>query len=104
MDIVPEEIRQRTIEAGVLAENIRYKDHKLAKIEIAPALYQGMPKNRVPLQEADAISTVSLGIIRGNVKPSNLTDGGALSQTTPHSPPSRSNLIHVRRAVNRISV
>ena len=76
-----------------------YKDHRLTEIEIAPALYQGSSQNGLPLQEADAIkmapalygtvlektqgrtqeagaiSTVSLGVLRGNVKPSNLEDG-----------------------------
>ena len=79
MDVVPEEIRQREKAAGMSPENIRYKDHKLTEIEIAPALYHGMPNNGVPMQEAGAISTVSLGVLRGNVKPSNL-EGGALWQ------------------------
>ena len=75
-----------------------YKDHKLTEIEIAPALYSrtlegvqgstqeagaikmapalyGMDFNGSHTQEADTISTVSLGVLRGNVKPSNLKDG-----------------------------
>jgi hypothetical protein len=79
--------------------DVVYKDHRLTEIEIAPALYQGSSKNGLPLQEAgavkmapalystefgesqsrtqeaDAISTVSLGVLRGNVKPSHLENG-----------------------------
>ena len=79
MDVVTEEIRQRNATAGIQPEDVRYKDHKLTEIEIAPALFHGMPDNGVPMQNADAISTVSLGILRGNVKPS-AYDGAHLSQ------------------------
>ena len=75
-----------------------YKDHRLTEITIAPALYStefggnqsrtqeagaikmapalcGMDFNGSHTQEAGAISTVSLGVLRGNVKPSHLEDG-----------------------------
>ena len=57
-----------------------YKDHRLTEITIAPALYSTeFGGNQSRTQEAGAISTVSLGVLRGNVKPSNL-EGGALWQ------------------------
>ena len=57
-----------------------YKDHKLTEIEIAPALYGTvLEKTQGRTQEAGAISTVSLGVLRGNVKPSSY-DGAQLSQ------------------------
>ena len=101
LDIVPEALRAQI--AKERPEDVRYKDHKLTEIEIAPALYQGSSQNGLPLQEAGAIkmapalygtvlektqgrtqeagaiSTVSLGVLRGNVKPSNL-EGGHLQQ------------------------
>ena len=75
-----------------------YKDHRLTEITIAPALYStefggnqsrtqeagaikmapalcGMDFNGSHTQEAGAISTLSLGVLRGNVKPSHLEDG-----------------------------
>ena len=57
-----------------------YKDHRLTEITIAPALYSTeFGGNQSRTQEAGAISTVSLGVLRGNVKPSNL-EGGHLQQ------------------------
>lgn len=53
-----------------------YKDHRLTEITIAPALYSTeFGGNQSRTQEAGAISTVSLGVLRGNVKPSHLEDG-----------------------------
>ena len=60
-------------------EDIRYKDHKLTKIEIAPALYRNRPETGEITQPADAISEVTLGVLRGSVKPSGI-DGGTLFQ------------------------
>ena len=57
-----------------------YKDHKLTEIEIAPALYSRTLEGvQGSTQEAGAISTVSLGVLRGNVKPPSY-DGAHLSQ------------------------
>lgn len=61
------------------AGSVVYKDHKLTEIEIAPALYGMESENQSHTQETDAISTVSLGVLRGNVKPSSY-DGAHLSQ------------------------
>ena len=72
LDVLPE--------AGRSNENVTYKDHRLAEIEIAPALYRRvLGEAQGSAQEADAISTVSLGILRGDVKPS-AYDGAHLSQ------------------------
>ena len=60
-------------------EDARYKDHKLVKIEIAPALYRDRPDMGEISQPADAISEVTLGVLRGSVKPSGI-DGGMLYQ------------------------
>lgn len=72
LDVLPE--------TGRSNENVTYKDHRLAEIEIAPALYRRvLGEAQGSAQEADAISTVSLGILRGDVKPS-AYDGAHLSQ------------------------
>lgn len=60
-------------------EDLRYKDHALREIEIAPILYRGVvPENGVPTQTTEAISTISLDVLRDAVKPSRL-ENGALS-------------------------
>lgn len=93
LDIVPETTRMRTVAQGMKAENLRYKDHKVTKIEIAPALYRGT----YPTQQADAINEVTLGVLRQNVKPSIIenqtlyqTEGQHLGSTqvydTPNGP------------------
>ena len=53
-------------------EDVRYKDHKLTEIEIAPALYRDRPITGEIAQPADAINKVSLGVLRGAVKPSRI--------------------------------
>lgn len=78
LDVVTEEQRQRE-RAGERVENVRYKDHKLTEIEIAPALLSGYAQNGDSKQTADAISEVTLGVLRGSVKPSGI-DGGTLFQ------------------------
>ncbi len=78
LDVVTEEQRQRE-RAGERVENVRYKDHKLTEIEIAPALLSGYAQNGDSKQPADAISEVTLGVLRGSVKPSGI-DGGTLFQ------------------------
>ena len=70
LDVVTEEQRIREQKNNRIAtEDVRYKDHKLAEIEIAPALYHGWPQKGRAVQPADAISEVSLGVLRGSVKP-----------------------------------
>ena len=60
-------------------EDLRYKDHTLREIEIAPVLYRGVgSENGGPTQTTRAIDKVSLGVLRNAVKPSRL-EGGALS-------------------------
>ena len=73
LDVVTEEQRTREQENNRDAnEDIRYKDHKLSEIEIAPALYRGLSTSGVATQPADAISKISLGVLRGSVKPSTI--------------------------------
>ena len=60
---------------GTVLEKTQGRTQEAGAIKMAPALYHGMPNNGVPMQEAGAISTVSLGVLWGNVKPSNLEDG-----------------------------
>ena len=60
-------------------EDLRYKDHTLREIEIAPILYRGVgSENGGPTQTTRAIDKVSLGVLRNAVKPSRL-EGGALT-------------------------
>lgn len=60
--------------------DVVYKDHRLSEIEIAPALYRRvLDESQGSAQPAGTISTVSLGVLRGNVKPSSY-DGVHLSQ------------------------
>ncbi len=80
LDVVTEEQRTREQENNRDAnEDIRYKDHKLSEIEIAPALYHGWPQKGRAVQPANAISEFSLGVLRGSVKPSRI-EHGALYQ------------------------
>ena len=67
------ESRKRVGEKSI--EDSRYKDHELREIEIAPAEVDGA----FTRPSADAISKVSLGVLRGSVKPSGI-DGGTLFQ------------------------
>ena len=69
-------------------EDARYKDHRLTEIEIAPALYRGVPGEPASTQAADAISRITLGVLRGNVKPSNIEDN-TLYQSAWHGSPHR---------------
>ena len=73
-------------------EDLRYKDHTLREIEIAPVLYRGVvPKSGVPTQITGAIDTVSLGVLRNAVKPSRIEEGSLASRPArrPDSLPSR---------------
>ncbi len=79
LDVVTEEIKERTKAVGMIAEDTRYKDHKLSEIEIAPALLSRYAQKGDPKQPANAISEVSLGVLRGSVKPSRI-EHGALYQ------------------------
>ena len=81
MDVPSEqEIKARKAWRGESApEDLRYKDHTLREIEIAPILYRGVvPKNGVPTQTTGAISKISLGVLRDAVKPTRLEEGGAV--------------------------
>lgn len=84
--ILSDKLYSVRLKLDVLPENeqskgdVVYKDHRLSEIEIAPALYRRvLDESQGSAQPADAISTVSLGILRGNVKPS-AYDGVHLSQ------------------------
>ena len=60
-------------------EDLRYKDHTLREIEIAPVLYREPARNNAGFtQTTRAIDKVSLGVLRNAVKPSRL-EGGTLS-------------------------
>lgn len=73
LDVVSDQQKAREKEKGQENnEDVRYKDHKLTKIEIAPALYRGWPQMGRAAQPADAINEVSLGVLRGVVKPSRI--------------------------------
>ncbi|HJB64734.1 MAG TPA: hypothetical protein H9768_00415 [Candidatus Mailhella merdavium] len=74
------ESRKRVGENSI--EDSRYKDHELREIEIAPAEVDGV----FTRPSADAISEVSLGVLRGAVKPSRV-DGGTLFQSAYHGTP-----------------
>lgn len=53
-----------------------YKDHKVTEIEIAPALYaETTPPAALPEGNPGAIRKVSIPVIKGKVKPSNIADG-----------------------------
>ncbi|MDR1311542.1 MAG: hypothetical protein LBK01_06695, partial [Burkholderiaceae bacterium] len=52
-----------------------YKDHKVSEVQIAPALYAGYATNDKTRQPADAIHSVSLPVLKGEVNPSGIDDG-----------------------------
>lgn len=80
LDVVTEEQKASERGKGIFAgEDIRYKDHKLTEIEIAPAQDRGFTQMGKAAHGTDAISKVSLGVLRGSVKPSGI-DGGTLFQ------------------------
>lgn len=84
--------RERRGEKNI--EDLRYKDHALREIEIAPVLYRGVgPNTGGPTQATGAIREISLGVLRDAVKPSRL-ENGVLSSVKPGEflnevPPSR---------------
>lgn len=70
LDIVGDDVKEHGVK-----QDVKYKDHKLTEIEIAPSLYQTLPgKSGIHLQELGA-TKVSLGILRGNFKPSKFGNG-----------------------------
>ena len=94
MDVPSEqEIKVRKAWRGESApEDLRYKDHSLREIEIAPVLYRGVvPKNGVPTQTTGAITSISLGVLRDAVKPTRLEEGALSSVQAAgrHLPPPR---------------
>ena len=75
LDVVTEpEKRER-----VATEDTRYKDHKLTEIEIAFAQDRGISETGKSAHGTNAISEISLGVLRGSVKPSRI-EHGALYQ------------------------
>ena len=80
-------------------EDLRYKDHSLREIEIAPVLYRGVVPEGRPAQTLGAIREISLGVLRDAVKPSRL-ENGVLSSVKPgeflNEAPSSAR--HVRKA------
>ena len=92
MDVPSEqEIKVRKAWRGESApEDLRYKDHSLREIEIAPVLYRGVvPKNGVPTQTTGAITSISLGVLRDAVKPTRLEEGvlSSVQAAGRHLPP-----------------
>lgn len=71
-------------------DDVRYKDHKLIEIEIAPTRTRGAVENDGATQTVDAISKINLGILRGSVKPSGIRDQ-TLFQPAYHGGPHRFN-------------
>ena len=66
-----------------------YKDHKVAEIEIAPALYVGLyPPAALAEANPGAIHGISLSVLKGDVKPSRI-EGGTLYQSAYHGSPHR---------------
>lgn len=66
-----------------------YKDHKVAEIEIAPALYVGLnPPAALAEANPGAIRGISLSVLKGDVKPSRI-EGGTLFQSAYHGSPYR---------------
>jgi acid stress-induced BolA-like protein IbaG/YrbA len=47
-----------------------YKDHKITEIKIEPSLYQGSSVTGAPLQNEGSITSISLAVLKGDVKPS----------------------------------
>lgn len=75
-DIPTEFAKKKTQELGLKIGDGRYRDHTLIEIEIAPALSQGSSIHDGAKQGiTDAINEVSLGILRGSVKPSKFENG-----------------------------
>ena len=52
-----------------IQEDVRCKDHTLAEREIASVQDRGVSQKGQPAQGTDAASEISLGAVRGNVKP-----------------------------------
>ena len=73
-------------------EDLRYKDHTLREMEIAPVLYRGVvPNTGGPTQTTEAISKISLGVLRDAVKPTRLEEGvlSSVQAVGRHLPPPR---------------
>lgn len=88
--------RERRGEKNI--EDLRYKDHALREIEIAPVLYRGVgPNTGGPTQATGAIREISLGVLRDAVKPSRL-ENGVLSSVKPgeflNEAPSSARRVH----------
>jgi acid stress-induced BolA-like protein IbaG/YrbA len=49
-----------------------YKDHKITEIKIEPSLYQGSSVTGAPLQNEGSITSISLSVLKGGVKPSRI--------------------------------
>jgi hypothetical protein len=56
-------------------KSLHYKDHKVSEIEIAPALYAGESLKGAANQPAEAISGISLSVLKGDVNPSRAENG-----------------------------
>ena len=73
-------------------EELRYKDHSLREMEIAPVLYREPARNTTGFtQTTGAIDAVSLGVLRDAVKPTRLEEGALSSVQAAgrHLPPPR---------------
>ncbi|GMO55785.1 MAG: hypothetical protein Ta2C_11000 [Candidatus Endomicrobiellum trichonymphae] len=60
-----------------------YKDHKVSEIEIAPSLYAGLSTSNarsVSYQNQDAITKISLAVLKESVKPSKIENGILLTR------------------------
>lgn len=62
-----------------------YKDHKITEIEIAPSLYLNSAKNASLQQNENAITGISLEILKGDVKPSRIENNTLLQSSRPNA-------------------
>lgn len=83
--------RKEALKEGPI-EDLRYKDHALREIKIAPVLYREPAHNKVGFtQTTGAIREITLGVLRDAVKPSRI-ENSVLSSVKPgeflNDPPS----------------
>lgn len=82
LDVLRDELKERYGQTWDTA----YKGHQLIRIEIAPASNEGMPGEAGGPLQGGAISQVTLGVLRGSVKPSRIADG-IVEQVAYHGSP-----------------
>ncbi len=62
-----------------------YADHAVTEIEIAPARHLVLEDKSSVLANTEAIHTISMGVLRGKVKPARLQDGNLFQKKTVKS-------------------